>query len=250
MGLRSGEQETGPRDGGNVVAVTVGRRLGDRKGKGEGGSSPSSLVSPLLASSLFRREPPSRGCAIAKRRIREQAILTGVRVPGPPSTGCIVSTRIWEVVFVWSPFTSWAQSAEEVSLGDAAQRGISAGVFFSLSRSDGQQTSHCAGTGRSRRFCPARHALKMHLVQAANAGYGTFQYTVQPRYRYAKEQIAVSAVKSLRQPLSRFRTNSVAIRARAPNSRASPQRSSSDCRSLRTTTRRRVATSGGVAWNM
>lgn len=77
MGLRSGEQETGPRDGGNVVAVTVGRRLGDRKGKGEGGSSPSSLVSPLLASSLFRREPPSRGCAIAKRRIREQAIFTG-----------------------------------------------------------------------------------------------------------------------------------------------------------------------------
>lgn len=148
MGLRSGEQETGPRDGGNVVAVTVGRRLGDRKGKGEGGSSPSSLVSPLLASSLFRREPPSRGCAIAKRRIREQAILTGVRVPGPPSTGCIVSTRIWEVVFVWSPFTSWAQSAEEVSLGDAAQRGISAGVFF---------------------FSPGQMGSKHHIAQVLGA---------------------------------------------------------------------------------
>jgi hypothetical protein len=74
--------------------------------------------------------------------------------------------------------------------------------------------------------------------------YGHFN-TAQVPIRQAGP-IAVSAVKSLWQPLSRFLANSVAIRARTPSSRASPQRSSSDSRSLRTTTRCERAV--GVEW--
>lgn len=130
MELRSGEEETGPRDGGNAVTVAVVWEI--EKGKGEGERVRRLLppvVGGLLSLSRPRPEPPRstrRGCA---NRLANQGAGPFYRSSGAGAT------VHW--LYCFNPDLGggfvWLRSllGPKALMGDAARRGISAGGFFS-----------------------------------------------------------------------------------------------------------------------